>query len=216
MSTVQVIVVDTRIPRGTPAAQLGSSVRTELLPATAAVPGRVRSLTALAGKVATVDLMPGEQLLASRFSAAGNLRAPGTVAVPSGDQEVSVLLDPQRTVGGRLAAGDKVGIYLSQTLSDGTVQTSAVLHHVLVTQVQGGVTSSAPSSGKDAGTQKTASTGTPTQGLMVTLAVTAQQAEPVVFGMEHGSLWLSLEPADADTGKTTVLDQTNVYTEAHP
>ena len=55
----------------------------------------------------------------------------------------------------------------------------------------------------------------PSQSLMITLAVTAQEAEPIVFGMEHGTLWLSLEPEDADTGGTTVISPENVYTEAY-
>ena len=50
---------------------------------------------------------------------------------------------------------------------------------------------------------------------MVTLALSAQQAEPVVFGAEHGSLWLSLEPEGAVTDGTRVLDPGNVYTEVY-
>jgi pilus assembly protein CpaB len=209
--TVPVLVVTRPVPAGTAGDRLADSVRTELLPAKAAAPGRVRDLTALTGKVATVDLEPGEQLLATRFAAPNQLRAPGTVAVPGGDQELSILLEPQRAVGGRLAAGDKVGVYLSEARADGAGVTHAVLHHVLVTQVQGG-TAPASSSG---GTQ-TAAASAPTGSVLVTLAVTAAQAEAVVFGQEHGKLWLSLEPDDAVTSHTQVLDPTNVYTEAYP
>ena len=46
---------------------------------------------------------------------------------------------------------------------------------------------------------------------MVTLAVSAAQAEAVVYGIEHGTLWLSLEPKDAKTGGTDVLDAGNIY-----
>jgi pilus assembly protein CpaB len=113
MQTVPVLVVQHLVPEGTPADQLADAVDTELVPAKTAVPGRVADLADLAGKVATVDLQPGEQLLAGRFAFPDDLRAPGTVDVPAGDQEVSVLLDPQRAVGGRLKAGDKVGVYLS-------------------------------------------------------------------------------------------------------
>jgi pilus assembly protein CpaB len=209
--TVPVLVVTRPVPAGTAGDRLAGSVRTELLPEKAAAQGRVRSLTALSGMVATVDLEPGEQLLATRFSAPDQLRAPGTVAVPAGKQEVSILLDPQRAVGGRLAAGDEVGIYLSEADQNGKGVTHAVLHHVLVTQVQGG-TAPAPSSGDT----QTAAASTPTGSVMVTLAVSAAQAEAVVFGQEHGRLWLSLEPDGADISHTRVLDPTNVYTEAYP
>jgi pilus assembly protein CpaB len=186
-------------------------VGTELVPAKTAVPGRVQHLADLAGKVAEVDLQPGEQLLTSRFKAPGDLRAAGTVDVPEGDQEVSVLLEPQRAVGGRLAAGDKVGVYLS--MADPTATTHGVLHGVLVTQVQGAP--AAPSS--DGTDTETASAGSPapTASLLVTLAVKARDAEEVVFGAEHGTLWLSLEPDGADNSGTQVLTPGNVY-EARP
>jgi len=206
MQTVEVLVVQQLVPEGTPADQLADKVDTELVPAKTAVPGRVRDLADLAGRVATADLQPGEQLLSSRFAFPDDLRAPGTVDVPAGLQEVSVLLDPQRAIGGRLKAGDEVGVYLSL---EGTPPTThGVLHGVLVTQVQGAP--APPAAGSDA---QTASAGSaaPTGSLMVTLAVTARDAEEIVFGAEHGTLWLSLEPDGADNSGTQVVTPGNVY-----
>jgi len=208
--TVQVLVVDQVIPRGTAGGDLAPLVRTELLPAKAALPDRVTDLSALAGRVATVDLQPGEQLLASRFESPDDMQAPGTVAVPDGLQEVSILLEPQRAVGGRLAAGDTVGVFVS--LSEAKT-THVVLHHVLVTQVQGAPTPADPAA---AGDPETASAGAaaPSASLMITLAVTAAKAEAVVFGIEHGTVWLSLEPADAGTSGTEVITPGNIYGKA--
>ena len=146
--------------------------------------------------MATVDLLPGEQLLAGRFERPDDLQAPGTVAVPAGLQEVSVLLEPQRAVGGRLAAGDTVGVFVSLP-RDGTRRPHAVLHDVLVTQVQG-----APAPPPGEATTETASAGAaaPSASLLVTLAVTAAEAETVVFGVEHGtsgSPWSPTAPTPA-------------------
>lgn len=210
--TVEVLVVDEFVPAGTPGSELAALVRTEMLPAKAATEGRVTDLSSLSSRVAAVDLLPGEQLLASRFRAPGDLQAPGTVAVPEGLQEVSVLLEPQRAVGGRLAAGDTVGVLVSLTFQDGTSASHAVLHRVLVTQVQG-----APAAAPAAeGDPETASAGAPAPAasLMVTLAVSAAQAEAVVFGIEHGTLWLSLESDGADVGGTDVINQANIYGKA--
>ena len=208
VQTVEVLVAVEAIPAGTPAADLAALVRTELLPRKAVLKGRVRSLAQLAGRVAAVDLAAGEQLLSSRFERPGNLQAAGTVPVPDGLQEISVLLDPQRVIGARLTAGAKVGVYLSQVLPDGTGQTSAVLHHVLVTQVQGAPTPPDPDA--EAGADLAAA-GAPVTSLMVTLAVTAKDAETVVFGMEHGTLWLSLETDGDETGGTRVIDPSTIY-----
>ena len=85
-----------------------------------------------------------------------------------------------------------------------------MLHGVLVTQVQG-----APAAPVDEGREpETASAGArcPRRSLMVTLARHGPpDAEPVVFGIEHGTLWLSLEPEGADTRGTDVITQGNVY-----
>lgn len=207
--TVEVLVADAPIPAGTPGAALAELVRREVLPAKAALPGRVTDLAPLADGVASVDLQPGEQLLASRFPRPDELQAPGTVPVPSGLQEVSILLEPQRAVGGRLAAGDEVGVLISQPEPK---TTHAVLHFVLVTQIQG-----APVAAADQGveTASAASAPAPAGSLMITLAVTAAQAEAVVWGAEHGSVWLSLEPEDAGTDGTEVLTPGNIYGKAY-
>jgi pilus assembly protein CpaB len=211
--TVNVLVATQTIPQGTAGDQLAGLVRTEALPAKSAVAGRVTDLSSLSGRVASVEILPGEQLLAARFTRPADLQTPGTVEVPAGLQEVSVLLEPQRAVGGRLAAGDTVGVVVSQTDSSGVPATHAVVHKVLVTQVQG-----APAPVDTSGNQDpaTASSGTaaPSASLMVTLAVTAAQAEAVVFGVEHGSLWLSLEPAGAQTGGTDVVTPATIYGKA--
>ncbi len=203
VQTVDVLVVDRPVPEGTPGEELAELVRTERLPARAAVPGAVTDLVELAGRVATVDLQRGDQLLAARFSAPEDLSVPGTVAPPEGAAEVSLLLEPQRAVGGRLAAGDTVGVHLSL---DG--QTHVVLSRVLVTQVQGAPVAVADGEGTD-----TASSGgaAPSASLMVTLGLRPEAAEAVVFGMEHGTVWLSLEPEGVDTSGTEVLTPANVY-----
>jgi pilus assembly protein CpaB len=203
VQTVDVLVVDRPVAEGTPGEDLADLVRTERLPVKAAVPGGVTDLDALTGQVATVDLQPGEQLLAARFAAPEDLTVPGTVAAPAGTSEVSILLEPQRAVGGRLAAGDTVGVHVSL---DG--QTRAVLSRVLVTQVQGAPVAVADGEGTD-----TASSGgaAPSASLMVTLGLRPEAAEAVVFGMEHGTVWLSLEPEGVDTTGTEVLTPGNIY-----
>jgi pilus assembly protein CpaB len=200
--TVDVLVVDRPVPEGTPGEELADLVRTERLPAKAAVPGVVTDLDELAGRVATIDLQPGEQLLAARFAAPEDLTVPGTVAPPEGAAEVSVLLEPQRAVGGRLAAGDTVGVHVSL---DG--RTHVLLSRVLVTQVQG-----APSPVPDGRTTDTAAAGAaPSASLMVTLGLRPEAAEAVVFAMEHGTVWLSLEPEGVDPTGTEVVTPENVY-----
>ena len=202
VETVDVLVVDQPVAEGTPGEDLAGLVRTERLPVKAVVPGGVTDLGELAGQVATSDLQPGEQLLAVRFAAPADLTVPGTVAPPEGASEVSILLEPQRAVGGRLAAGDTVGVHVSL---EG--RTHVLLSRVLVTQVQG-----APSPVPDGQTTDTAAgSAAPSASLMVTLGLRPEAAEAVVFAMEHGTVWLSLEPEGVDPTGTEVVTPENVY-----
>lgn len=210
--TAEVLVVRTPVPAGTPGEELAAMVSTELLPAKAVADGAVADLGELTGRVATTELQPGEQVLAARFAAPTDVRTPGTVPVPPGAGEVSVLLEPQRAVGGRLTAGDTVGVFVSLSQDVGGA-THAVLHGVLVTQVQG---APAPVDPAAAGATETASTGgaAPTGSVLVTLAVPAAQAEAIVFGMEHGTVWLTLENQETDTSGTEVVTGSIIYGKA--
>jgi pilus assembly protein CpaB len=204
LQTVNVLVVTKQIAKGTSADELQALVTSKQLPAVAVPSGAVSELSQLVGQVATSELEPGEQLLASRFADASTLPNAGQVAVPRGLQEVSVSLDAQRVVGGHLIPGATVGVFLSLP-KDGNrpAQTHLLLHRVLVSRVEGGIVLQ-PTDGQEA--SPTASTN----GVMVTLAVTSAHAEEVVFGAEHGTLWLSLEPAGADETGTRVVTQKNV------
>lgn len=206
--TVPVLVVVDPVPAGTAVEELGDAVATAELPAMSVPTGALDSLVSLAGYVTSTDLVPGEQLLAARFEDPASALPAGTVEVPAGLSEVSVLLDPQRAVGSRLTAGDTVGVYVSQVLSDGTAQTHAVLHGVLVTQVQG---APAPVEADPEAEAETVAAGAPTGALLVTLAVRSADAESVVYGQEHGTVYLSLEPEGADTADTRVLEPGSIY-----
>ncbi|MGY1836440.1 Flp pilus assembly protein CpaB [Blastococcus sp. SYSU DS0510] len=209
VQAVEVLVAEVAIPAGTPASALAGLVGVELLPAKAALPGRVTDLAALADRVTDVEFAPGEQLLDSRFVRPDERQAPGTVPVPEGLQEVSIVLEPQRAVGGRLAAGDTVGVFVSMT---DPVTTHSVLHEVLVTQVQG---APAPPPAPAEGTTAPVAAPAPSGSLMITFAVTAPQVEAIVFGAEHGTVWLSLEPADPDVSRTQVLTPDTIYGKAY-
>ncbi len=204
MRTVSVLVVTKPVAEGTPGEQLASLVAAKELPAIAVTGGAVVDLAQLTGRVATADLKPGEQLLSSRFVDPATLTEAGEVTIPKGLQEISILLDPQRVVGGRLAAGTRVGVFLSLPKDDiDPARTHLTLNKVLVSRVEGGA-APAPT------TDKKATTSASTNGVMVTLAVTAADAEKVVYGAEYGTLWLSLEPADAMLTGTRVVTRENV------
>jgi pilus assembly protein CpaB len=78
---------------------------------------------------------------------------------------------------------------------------------VLVSKVQAGTTSAQPPEGS----QPQSGAAVPEGSLMVTLAMTAPNAEKIIFGAEHGKVWLSLEPASAVVAGTRVVTEKSVY-----
>ncbi len=209
VQSVSVFVVKSPIPKGTAAAAVPGFVRLESVPAKVAAVGSMGTLAQIAGNVAIVDLQPGEQLLASRFGAAESLQAPGSVAVPKGMQQVTVKLAAERALGGQLSAGDHVGVFISLPgTSPDTSSTHLTLQKVLVTRIEGGVLGA----GADrAPAIASSAAATPVATVLVTLAVTAPAAEQLVYGTEHGTLWLSDEPSEADPAGTRVITGNRVF-----
>jgi pilus assembly protein CpaB len=226
---IEVLVADVVIPRGTPATELDGLVRPLRVPEVAQVPGSLNDLGALDPQtVATVDILPGEQLTVARFLPASELNLRGGVDLPEGLQELTLALAAQRVVGGSVAAGDLVGVVASfdgssivgapstpasdvpedvapgEELPD---TTSFLLHKILVTQVSGGSTTN--SGLADAGEQ--APQLSPEGTIYVTLALDAPQVERTVFAAEFGRLWLTAEPDNAVEDGTKPRTRGNVF-----
>src|SRR3954451_20002320 len=101
---VDVFVVTDAIEKGTKATDIGDSVDKKQVPAKVRADGAVTDLADLGKEsVADVDLVPGEQLVASRFVSRSEAARSG---LEKGLQEVTVPLEPARALGGQVAAGD--------------------------------------------------------------------------------------------------------------
>jgi pilus assembly protein CpaB len=99
---VLVYVAKARIPAGTGGedAQNRGLIERTALPRRAVAGGAVRSLEQLGGRVAAVDIVPGEQLLAAHWIGRGEAPGGRLLAIPDGHQAVSIALDPTRQVSG--------------------------------------------------------------------------------------------------------------------
>jgi pilus assembly protein CpaB len=111
--TVEVLVVSEPIERGTPVSDIADRVTSELVPAKVQTAGTVADLSTLEGTVAAVDLLPGDQIVASRFITPASFQAVRPVEVPEGLLEVTISLNPERAFGGQVAPGDTVAIVAS-------------------------------------------------------------------------------------------------------
>ena len=159
------------------------------------VPGYQVDLTALTGKIALTPIYPDEQILASKF---GDTAAPtSSLQIPDDNIAITVnLTDPAR-VAGFVDPGSKVAIFLNGTdLKDGKPFTQLLLPDVTVI----GVGSTTPVS-----TTTTDQTGAQTTEqlprTLLTLALSQEDAQKVLFSQGNGELAFGLLPVD---GKASV------------
>jgi pilus assembly protein CpaB len=206
--TVDVLVADQTIPKNTPADSLVGMVVVKKLPEMAVLPDRVTSLDQLSGKVALTDLLPGEQLVSARFVDPATARSQDQGGIPEGMQEVTVLLEPQRALGGHIASGDTVGVFMSFSPPVKNYETHLRLQKVRVTRVQG--TFSNADEG-DSATVDSSPSPAPTEAFLVSLAVDVPMAERVVFAAEHGTIWLSNEPLSSNEAGASVVSPEGVF-----
>lgn len=210
LQPVDVLVIQKQIPEGADLQQIKSAVKLTSLPAASVPNGALKSLSGLEGKVAGVELIPGEALLGVRLVEPSSLAAPGSVPVPEGLQEVSVQLDAQRVVGGRLSAGDTVGVVVlmgSTGQAEADASAELVFHKVLVTSVQRATaknTNTAQASSEQANTQL------PEGSFIVTLARSDLDATKIVYGAKYGDIWLTKEPADAKESARVTIKKAEV------
>jgi len=198
LDPVPVLVVVSPIPKGTAASALHQAVQVKDLPKSAIAQGAVTSVAQLGTRVAAVNLVPGEQVLASRFVDAASLQS---VSIPKGLQEVSIMLTSQKVYGGLALPGDKVGVFLA---SKGT--NKLVLNDVLITRVQSAASAQASNGTAGASPQ----TGPPSDGaVMVTFALNTHDAEKVIWTAENGTIWLSLQNSDTNTSGSSAVTADN-------
>jgi pilus assembly protein CpaB len=223
LEPVNVLVVKESVPSGTKAEELSKYVQLEPIPQTAVPQGALEDLADHTGKVTTVAMEPGEQLLASRLVDPKEL-VPGTVPVPDGLEEVTLLLPPERILGGRLEAGDKVTVYTSFKTDDipanapvaaeikGWKQSTGLLFHdVLVTAVQKAAPETKKSGSKDESGTQESGIEMPNGSAFVTVARTDAQAAKLVFGAEFGTIWLAKQTDTSTKSKVPTTTFGGLY-----
>jgi pilus assembly protein CpaB len=209
LDPAEVLVVQQPVAAGTTIDQLKSLVKLQSLPKTAVVTNSVSDLSGFVGKVTSIALVPGEQLLSSRLVDPQNLAVPNQAAVPKGMEEVTLKLDPERVLGGQLKAGDVVGVFISYATGTGPQKdqypaTKLQFHKVLVTRVGIGTGTSSQSTGA---TQQAQAPSSGSQ-VLITLAQSGTDMTKTVHGAEFGKIYLAKENADSTTsnGDTLFMD----------
>lgn len=215
--TETVYVVDKAIAAGSGVDKMAGAVVKKEVPKLAIASGAITDLDEVGQKVTAVALMPGEQLLSTRLVEESSLLGPSRVQVPKGMQEITLKLPIERVVGGTLAAGDTVGIFLSvEDSAAKTDGTQLTFHKVLVTAAQFSNGSAAKSQETVAEEEKTAGAlskkkSSSDDTYLITLARNSSDAERIIFATEFGSVYLSKEPATAVEATSGVVNTARLF-----
>lgn len=225
------VVADEIIPRGTPAEDIITRIKVVEIPAIAVQAGPVTDINSLAGRVATADLLPGEQLVVARFAKPETLNQAVAVPVPKGLSEVTIALPVEQAVGGEIKPGDYLGLVATTQFQDDQAVpfpvTKSAIHKLLVTRVSLGDTYQPQNAASQGQTQDQgqAQPKEPVRMLLITVAATTPQAEQIVYLAEMGkrkpigidgaanliTLWGIRETKDSKTDESVMRTLENLF-----
>ncbi len=144
---------------------------------------------AVVGKLTAVQIAKGEQILTTKLGIPGSRKTLSAKMEP-GKRAVTIGIDAISGVGGFLRPGDRVdllGVFTIPTPQGSQALTVTLLQHVLVLAVGQEVVDQPPSA-------KAHGAGAGEGPMVVTLALSPQETEMVLFAREQGKLQLSLRP----------------------
>jgi len=211
---VEVLYAKEAIPAGTSAeaaAQQGL-IASQPMPRRVVAQGALGTIEPLTGLVARSDIYPGEQIVLSRFAAEQDVQ--GFLPIPADRQAITVEVGVPPGLAGFVQAGNRIAVLAQLSVIDSEApppadpaadpkridQTQFLLQDVPV--LSAGRRVILPEGGEDV--------QQPQDRVLLTIAVTAEEAEKLAYGIFNGSLYMTLLPdevapedATADTpGRT--------------
>jgi len=175
---MSVLVAKSLIQKGTPGDVVGSTKLFQVtsIPRDQVKNGAYVDPKTLTGQVATADIYPGQQLTAADFALA-NVNAL-TQRLARDQRAVVVPLDSPAEVGGQIASGDHVDVWVVLSAQAANGVSRPVVRQVLQNMYV-----------MTAGTN----------GGNVTIRATPKQAGMLIFASSNAKIWLVLRPAVGST-----------------
>jgi pilus assembly protein CpaB len=191
---VLVYVARQKIPQGTFGSRAYNAgwIQQKALPAVAVASDAIRSVDQIAGRVAAVNIYPGEQLISVRWVSPDVAEGQHLLQIPPDMQAISIQVDATRQVSGFITPGDHVSILATVRKGGGPNRdqptTGYLLQDVTVLAV-GGQAQVNPAA------QGSARANNRAQGLTtITVALSPSQMPNLVAAIEGGSLYFTLLP----------------------
>lgn len=195
---IEVLVAQEDVPRGITSEELvrQGMIKLEEVPKRFVAADAVSSARAIEGQVLATPLSKGQQVTAAQFQVPSTAGLAYSIAK---DQEaISIPIDAVKGVSGLVKPGDHIALYV--TFSPGPTGeptlTKQLFGDVKVLAVGASLQSEAQPAQAGGGIGGAQQQAAP-QAATFTLAVTAADAEKLVFAELNGSIWCSLLPANS-------------------
>jgi pilus assembly protein CpaB len=210
---VTVVIAVARIPIGTTGAKIrtGNMVRLEKMPKASVPSDALPEISAELDKlVVTSNITVGQVLLAANFGDQSKIT--NGLALPDGKMAVTVQTGAPEQVAGYVQAGSQVAIFLTYTVVEANgsktniERTRVLLPRVEVLAV--GTYQSAQS--------RTTTSSSGSGSLMLTVAVAQDEAERLIEGLSHGTLYLGLLTDSVQVNPGAGVDNTDGGTGSAP
>ncbi|MFT3872193.1 MAG: Flp pilus assembly protein CpaB [Nocardioides sp.] len=214
--TVKVLRAVQQIDPGETIDAAAESGKLQLQPVPVAdkLPGALNSIDSLKGSVAITTIYPGEQIIADKF---GSQVQTSALAIPKGMQAISVQLSDPGRVAGFVTPGSEVAIYHLPNSSgaEGTGgppdKVRLLLDRVLVLGVGSTSTTTKKTTVADDGAETTSEI----PQTVLTVAVTQEEAEKILFATDevsdHGDIAFALLTGDSKVRMGPGTGWTNLY-----
>ena len=183
-----VLVADEQIAKGASGDTLGELglFKSSEVPKDQLKAGAITDAAVLKGKVASVDILPGQQLTRSDFKAAGS----GVITKLDATQRAIALpLDKAHGLIGPVKVGDHVDVLSGFLVDTGAGRPKPVLRTI----AQDVLVLSVPEAAGGAGVRSGGNSAKE-----VTLRVDSKSAPKLAFASEYGKVWLVLRPANGE------------------
>jgi Flp pilus assembly protein CpaB len=175
---ISVLVAKSLIQKGTPGSVVGATKLFQVtsIPRDQVKNGAFVDPKTLTGQVAAVDIYPGQQLTAADFTVANTALL--TQGLSRDQRAVVVPLDSPSQVGGQIAKGDRVDVWVLFTAQGANGVSRPVVREVL----QNMYVLNAGAGGGN-----------------VTIRATPKQAGMLIYASSNAKIWLTLRPAVGTT-----------------
>lgn len=196
--TVPAYIATADLTVGTLWEDLAASVELRQVPAALRPPQAITDESPPKGKTLVRSMSKGEILTAVQFNATGA----ESLKIPAGMRALTVSVPLPQGVGDYIQPGSKADIYgtfrgLPGVSAEESTRTQLLLSDITVLANRRALSAQAQAEGV---------APAEASDILLTLAVTVDQAEQIIFAKENGAIWLTLmnagEPAGTGTGRT--------------